>query len=136
VVFETSGFAGNIAVFTGVECIKTRSFLRVYGQFYLRLTLLFGVLVKNSHVVIIWPGRTTLQRGGKMYLMNDEQFDDLKQFIDSRASQTEAILGQRIDALEKKVDDGFAGAAEPIDQINNRIDELDHRLTRLEQQAA
>jgi hypothetical protein len=79
--------------------------------------------------------------------MNDDQLDDLKQFIDSRISQTEARLTQRIDGLElkidnhdkrfdeleAKVDDGFAGIGEALDVAHKDTDE---RLTRLEQQPA
>lgn len=83
--------------------------------------------------------------------MNDEQFDDLKQFIAATVSQSEASLhdemgngfatlrkemNQLEERLTKRMDDGFAGAAEPIDQINNRLGELDQRLTRLEHQTA
>jgi hypothetical protein len=83
--------------------------------------------------------------------MNDDQFDDLKQFIEATVSQSETRikdeLGERIDGveqrlgnLEKKVDDGFAGVADAIETINQRLDdhetECNERLTKLEQQAA
>lgn len=82
--------------------------------------------------------------------MNVDQFDDMKQFIDSRVSQSEAHLGQRIDgvenkleALEKKMDDGFAGVGEAVGRTNDRLDEfmktdqqLDQRVAHLEQQTA
>lgn len=83
--------------------------------------------------------------------MNDDQLDDLKQYIAATVSQTEQRLGGRIggvesrldgvesrldgvesrlggvesrlDRLETKVDDGFAGVGEAIELINNRLDE-------------
>ena len=83
--------------------------------------------------------------------MNDDQLDDLKQFIDSRISQTEAtfetMLEDRISQTEKKLErqiedlrnemhDGFAGIGEAIEELHNADDELDKRLTKLEHQAA
>jgi hypothetical protein len=82
--------------------------------------------------------------------MNDEQLDDLKQFIDSRISQTEARFGERISGSEAKVEqnlkglrsemhDGFAGIGEAIEQINQHHDDRDkdeQRLTKLEHQIA
>ncbi len=76
--------------------------------------------------------------------MNDQQLEDLKQFIDSRISQTEARfdgkledlgenLQEKIENLRKEMLDGFAGVGEAIEEINKHIDE---RLTKLEQQAA
>jgi len=73
--------------------------------------------------------------------MIDDQLDDLKQFIDSRISQSEQLirteLGSDIAGLKKdvsgikedlqvtnqKIDDGFAGVGEAIEQINQRLDE-------------
>lgn len=82
--------------------------------------------------------------------MDDEQFDDLKQFIVTTVGQTEARLTERMDGLdgrmdgldgrmaglegrmaglegrmdtlEQKMDDGFAGVGEAIEQIHQRID--------------
>ncbi len=83
--------------------------------------------------------------------MNDDQFADLKQFIDARISQSEANFDARItqsdaklqvkiDELRSEVHDGFAGVGEAIDDSNKRLDErdkeFDQRLTKLEQQAA
>lgn len=72
--------------------------------------------------------------------MDNAQLDDLKQFIETTVSQTEARLTQRIDAIEKKLDDGFAGIGEAIEAVNQRTDErdaeADEHFTRLEQQAA
>ncbi len=79
--------------------------------------------------------------------MNDEQMDDLKQFISSTVSQTEQRLGERMDGVEQRLDrmqtemeQGFAGVGEAIDAIHERMDEYekqtDTRLTKLEQKAA
>lgn len=65
--------------------------------------------------------------------MNDNLLDDLKQFITATFSQTEARITGRIDNLDKKVDDGFAGIGEAFDDLNKQVDE---RLTKLEEQAA
>lgn len=66
--------------------------------------------------------------------MNEDQFGDLKQFIDSRISQSEASLDSSVDekleSLRKDMLDGFSGVVEAIDEINKQIDE---RLTKLEQ---
>lgn len=78
--------------------------------------------------------------------MNDQQMEDLKQFIDTRISQAEVGLGERIDDLDERVGslakaleslrlevlDDFAGVGEAIDEINKHFDE---RLTKLEQPA-
>lgn len=93
--------------------------------------------------------------------MDDYQFNDLKQFIANTVKQTEVTLTRRIDGLEgrmdslegrmggmegrmarleQKVDDGFAGIAETIEQMNQRHDdrdkEVDQRFTKLEGQMA
>jgi predicted nucleic acid-binding Zn-ribbon protein len=87
-------------------------------------------------------------------VMNDDQFDDLKQFIDSRISQTEAMFEQRLSAteaqLEQKIEglssevhrlrdemhDGFAGVGEAVEELHKADDELNQRLTKLEHQTA
>jgi hypothetical protein len=76
--------------------------------------------------------------------MNEEQLDDLKQFIDARISQSEqrvtAEFKQQLQVTNGKIDDGLAGVGEAIKQINNRLDErdkeVDRRLTNLEHQIA
>jgi tetrahydromethanopterin S-methyltransferase subunit G len=76
--------------------------------------------------------------------MSDHQLEDLKQFIAAMISQSEVRLEtrltKRIDNLEQKVDDGFAGVGEALDEINTRLDkrdaEVDGRLSKLEVQAA
>ena len=86
---------------------------------------------------------------------DDDQFDGLKQFIANTVSQTEtrltqfvvdtvsqteARLAERIDRLGQKVDDGFAGIAETIEQLKQRTVErdkaVDQRFTKLEGQLA
>ena len=88
------------------------------------------------------------------------QFDDLKQFIEATVSQSEmritaqidekiGVVDAKIDSLDKKIDnkidqlreemlDGFTGVGEAIDGINDRLDVtdkvVDQRLTKLEQQ--
>ena len=72
--------------------------------------------------------------------MNDGQlnnyFDDLKQFISGVVSQSEARLTARIDAVEQKMDDGFAGIADIMEIQNDRLDTHDQRLVALEQPVA
>lgn len=76
--------------------------------------------------------------------MNDQQLDDLKQFIEARLSQTEQSIKddikKDIEKLRAEMHDGFAGVGEAVDEINKRIEEQskeqDQRLTRLEQQSA
>ena len=50
--------------------------------------------------------------------MNDDQFDDLKQFIDSRISQAENTFGTKLEVelgkLRKEMIDGFEGVGEAI----------------------
>lgn len=69
--------------------------------------------------------------------MDDTQIEDLKQFISATVSQTEARLGDKIQTLDKKVDDGFAGVGEAIEEIHKDIEtrdtKFDTRLTSLEQ---
>jgi hypothetical protein len=82
--------------------------------------------------------------------MNNDQFDDLKQFIDGRLSQSEVLFDEKLQSLKhelkgeigelrqemtelrQEMHDGFAGVAEVIDDNNQHIDE---RLTKLEQAA-
>ena len=72
--------------------------------------------------------------------MNNDQLDDLKQFIDSRISQSELRFDDKIEGLRREMLDGFAGVGEAVEEIHKQIDErkaeFDRRLTKLEQQAA
>jgi hypothetical protein len=82
--------------------------------------------------------------------MTDDQLTDLKQFILATVSQTEARLESKIDSVEvrlstridelnDKMDDGFAGVGEAIEQLHQQIEERDDvvegRLAKLEQHA-
>ena len=94
-------------------------------------------------------------------MTTDQLYEDLTQFINSRAAQSDAMvtaslkdLEERIDkkidkklgtlkqelkqditSLEKKVDDGFAGIATSIeDSVNSRIDDLEERMDTAEVQ--
>jgi hypothetical protein len=66
--------------------------------------------------------------------MNDDQLEDLKQFIDSRIFQAENTFGTKLEEelgkLRKEMLDGFEGVGEAIEEINKHFDE---RLTKLEQ---
>ncbi len=90
-------------------------------------------------------------RSAIMTAMNDDQLDDLKQFIDSRISQTEARLEERISDTETKLEqkiedlqsemrDGFAGVGEAIEDIHTQADKInvdvERRLASLERPAA
>ena len=65
--------------------------------------------------------------------MNDNQLEDLKQFIDGRIAQSEASTKDMLEGLRKEMQEGFAGVGEAIDEINKQVDE---RLSKLEQQSA
>lgn len=76
--------------------------------------------------------------------MNEQQLEDLKQFIDGRISQAESRLENNleekivevkteVESLRKEMLDGFSGVGEAIEEINKQVDE---RLAKLEQQAA
>lgn len=79
--------------------------------------------------------------------MDEDQLNDLKQFITATVSQATAGMAAKEDManiatkediarLERKVDDGFAGVSEAVEQINEQCTEIDQRVTGLEQQAA
>ena len=86
--------------------------------------------------------------------MNDNQLDDLKQFIAASVSQSEERLRnemnqgfeavrQEFQAVRQEMADGFRGVGEAIDVIHKHSDEqnelnatVDKRLTRLEQRIA
>ncbi len=72
--------------------------------------------------------------------MNNNQFDDLKQFIDSRISQSELHFDEKLNELKKEMLDGFSGIGEVIDDIHSLLDEtkneFNKRLTKLEQESA
>lgn len=76
--------------------------------------------------------------------MADDQLNDLKQFIDSRLSQTEQSIRDDMSSgfnlINQKVDNGFEGIGEAIEQIHQQAEtqeaEVDRRFTKLEQQTA
>ncbi len=83
--------------------------------------------------------------------MNDQQLDDLKQFITATVSQSEAQLDGKIDGLRIELSgeinglrgelidlrgemhEGFAGVGDALDALSS---DFDARLTRLEKTAA
>ncbi len=79
--------------------------------------------------------------------MNNDQLDDLKQFISTSISQSEERLrndlrdemNQGFQAIRQEMAGGFLAVGEAIDEIHKRMDEqhiaVDKRLTKLEQQA-
>ncbi len=79
--------------------------------------------------------------------MNDDQLNDLKQFIDSRISQSVENLASKDDIktlaskddikrLEQKVDDGFSGVGEAVDEVNQALTNHEQRVTKLEAKIA
>lgn len=80
-------------------------------------------------------------------MTNEELLEDLKQYVSATVGQSETRLIERIDKLEARVEDGFNGVGEAINQVidhidavagqlGKRLDEHDHRLGRLEEHAA
>ncbi len=69
-------------------------------------------------------------------LMNEDKIDDLKQFIQATVSQSEMRLEEKINNLENKMSDGFAGVADALEDINAHVEDrhsvVDQRLTILE----
>lgn len=79
--------------------------------------------------------------------MNDNQLDDLKQFIAASVSQSEERLrgemNQGFQSVRQEMSDGFLAVGEAIDEIHKQLDEqkkiyttVDKRLTKLEQRIA
>ncbi len=79
--------------------------------------------------------------------MNTDQIEDLKQFINARISQSETSLesrlGHKIDDLKAEINilrsdmnDGFAGVADAIGVIHDKIDNHEERIVKLEAKAA
>ncbi len=56
--------------------------------------------------------------------MNDDQMDDLKQFITATVSQTEERLTNRIDGLDNRIDK----LEVRIDSLEQKIDDVDAKL--------
>jgi len=83
--------------------------------------------------------------------MNDDQLEDLKQFVAALISQSEQRvkvdleqikdeLKQEIKAVQNDMAEGFAGVGEAIEETHKQTDDqfriVDTRLTKLEQQLA
>lgn len=71
--------------------------------------------------------------------MNDQQLEDLKQFMDGRISQVEARFDGKFENIETKIEElrqemleGFSGVGDAVDEI---VKQFDERLTKLEQRA-
>jgi hypothetical protein len=74
--------------------------------------------------------------------MNEDVIADLKQFIGTTISQQTSDLREdlkkldsKVDSLEQKMTDGFAGVGEAIEEIHSTTTSQDQRLTKLEEQA-
>lgn len=83
--------------------------------------------------------------------MNTDQIEDLKQFINARISQSETSLESRLDhkiddlwrdlkaeinILRSDMNDGFAGVADAIGVIHDKLDDHEERIIKLEANAA
>ena len=83
--------------------------------------------------------------------MNEDQLNDLKQFIAATVSQATAGMATKEDianmatkediaSLRQEMLDGFAGVSEAIEQIHEQIEtqeaDVERRFTKLEQQIA
>jgi len=75
--------------------------------------------------------------------MNDDQFEDLKQFIDSRISQSEVQFDRNlkevkaeIKTVKSKLDDLDLKIDTISEALHESLNEHDTRITKLEQQAA
>jgi hypothetical protein len=78
---------------------------------------------------------------------NDAQFEDLKQYIDGRLSQTETALRSEINQVEQKLDNFREEVNERFEDVDTKLDTImdatgeqmsDHerRITKLESQTA
>lgn len=77
--------------------------------------------------------------------MNNDQFDDLKQFIAASVSQSEERIRGDMDKLRLDMDKGFqslreemvnsfSGVGDAIEEIHTQLEQHERRLTKLEQQ--
>lgn len=89
-------------------------------------------------VRFVRPPEQNLRSFDILLFMDDDQINDLKQFIAATVSQSTALLATNDDLkrLEQKIDDGFAGVGEAIEELHKQQSDTDQRLTKLEQQAA
>jgi len=68
--------------------------------------------------------------------MSDDQLDDLKQFIDSRISQSEQRVKEDIVRVESKVDDIDAKVDTISETLHTDLNDHDARIARLEEKLA
>jgi hypothetical protein len=61
-----------------------------------------------------------LHKHVKIMAMDDQQLEDLKQFIDARISQTEARFDEKLEGLRKEMLDGFAGVSEQSRRLTSK----------------
>ncbi len=60
-------------------------------------------------------------------MTNEELFEDLKQFIDSRISQSEARTDKRFEGVDEKfegIDDKFEGVDKKFEKIEKKLDQI------------
>lgn len=65
--------------------------------------------------------------------MNDDQLDDLKQFIESKVSQSEMRIKENIARVESKVDDVDTKVDTIAETLHTDQANQDVRITRLEE---
>lgn len=74
--------------------------------------------------------------------MNDDQIDDLKQFISATVSQATSSMATKDDVnrLEAKIDDLASSVAEALDNhseaTDHQLKDHDQRITKLEAKTA
>lgn len=68
--------------------------------------------------------------------MNDEQIEDLKQYIDGRIPQSESLTQEENNKLRKEMRGDFSGVAKSIERINQMLEEQERRVTKIEEKAA
>ncbi|XVS66010.1 hypothetical protein ACQPYE_08140 [Actinosynnema sp. CA-299493] len=72
--------------------------------------------------------------------MTDEQFEDLKQLIDARATATERYIDQRIaqseQRMDAKLDTILDAIGERADAVDTIVQDHERRIVRLEKRAA
>jgi seryl-tRNA synthetase len=69
--------------------------------------------------------------------MEEEQLNDLKQFIAATVSQQTTDLHTELSDLRKEMREGFAGVADTMEKsVNVQLDDHEQRIIKLEEQAA
>lgn len=64
----------------------------------------------------------------KINVMNYDQLDDLKQFIDSLISQSEARTDQMFTKLSQKIDNVDSKLSQKIDDVDLKLDTITETL--------